>query len=960
MNKKCLYSNPAIASLITILLLSSLSNTQLLAVAAEPIFQEQNTNESLELHYKFDESAGSTTIVDYSGKNRAGTVSEGANIILGVADPELTSVLQKTGAGTVIAIGYEGIAGNAPRSISFYFKQEELGFRNIFRYGDEDTGMVLLNITAAGRLRFVNKVGGSFLESQSTIQADKWVHVAWVIQSGAGNSVNAKLYINGVLTNTTPSAGFDNTLNTIISGDVNAIDNYDGAYFMSDLRMFSSALSAAQVLDLLLIKQQQDISFKLPAGINADLGTLQLSAIASSGLGVNYTSSNPSVATISGNKLTVVGEGVTNITARQSGNAFFKEAPSVTKRLEIHPPTDPGIAFDLQAFIDDKIAQGQKQIMLPEGRLRLSQGRNNAHLFFENLEGISLIGNNTELICTETIQAIKLENCSNVKIQGINIDYDPLPYTQGIITAVSGDKSWITVDLLDGYPTTVINNRVEFFDAETAELVTSTYYGITFDLNRSTRRVIITKTNFRPDFSFENVGDIAVLDSEANRRIPHAILMDDCKDMVLEDVSLYAGTAFGFFERNCSNSQYLGCKVIRRPVEEEIAPRAMRRMRSINLDGFHSKHAEIGPTYSQCIAQYNGDDGFAVNGDYHIIAATSNNLITVIGKAGATPNILPGDSVELVSYEGERLPNAKVMSITKGRGVTAIERSFLNAQNLINSAADTRNATDTYTVEVDRSVDLPLGSLIASANRLGNGAKVIGCIAGPTRSRGILIKSSDVVISDNTVQGTWGQAIKMSPEYKWLEAGTGGNIKVINNTITHSHEASIAIYAIAGNGQTAVVGSHKNVEVSGNKISNSVNPGIAITSTSDLWIENNKISDVDNSLIIPGIEDFGNAEDPSREIYLENVAFRVIVESPLRLEDRTLSITVFPNPVSGQLNIQPKDGQPKPYIIYDAQQRQVFSSPTGTDQWIDVSLWADGIYFLYTEGLTYKIIKKRP
>lgn len=955
-NNKCLDSNPSIIAGFKILFLLISVNVHASTIS---FTKEKAADESLELHYKFDESTGVTEIVDYSGKGRTGTISVNANITLGVEDSDLTSVLQKTGSGTVIANNYEGVSGNGARTVSFYFKQDEPGFCNIFKYGEEESGMVLLNVTAAGKFRFVNKVGGSFLESQIAIQPNEWVHLAWVIQSGSEDAVDAKLYLNGVLTDFSSSAGFDNTLNTITSGDVNAIDNYDGSYYMSDLRVYSKALEESEVLDLLLIKQDQQISFTLPSGINEDLGSLKLSAKSSSGLGVSFTSSNQSVATISGNTLTVVGQGTTNITASQVGNQYFKAAPSITRSLTVHSPTDPGTAFDLQAFIDSKIAQGEKEITLPAGRLRVPMGQNNTHLYFENLEDITLIGNNTELICTETVQAIKFLNCKNFKIQGINIDYDPLPFTQGVITAISGDKSRITVDLLDGYPTTVINSRVEIFDAESGELATSTYYGITHNLNASARQVIITKTNFHPDFSFEKVGDIAVLDSEGNRRIPHAVLMDDCTGMILEDVLLYAGTSFGFFERNCSNSKYTGCKVIRRPIEDELVPRALRRMRSNNLDGFHSKHAEIGPNYTQCVAQYNGDDGFAVNGDYHIITETNDNLLIVIGKAGDMPNILPGDSVELVSYTGERVANAKVISITKGRAVSNAERAFLNSQNLINDAANTRDATDTYIVEVDHSVDLPLGSLIASANRIGNGAKVIGCVAGPTRSRGILIKSSNVIISDNIVNGTWGQAIKMSPEYKWLEAGTGVNIKVTNNTITNSHEASIAIYAIAGNGETGLVGSHKNVEISGNQISNSVNPGIAVTSTSGLLLENNTISNTNNSYIIPGIEDFGNAEDPAREIYLENIEYRVVVESPLHIEESILSITVFPNPVSAQLNIHLQDGKPKPYIIYDANQRVVFASPNGTDQWIDTSFWTEGIYFLHSEGHTYKIIKKR-
>ncbi|MEM9896938.1 MAG: hypothetical protein AAF789_11255, partial [Bacteroidota bacterium] len=125
------------------------------------------SNEFLELYYKFDESEGAKEIIDYSGKNRIGVISEGANIRLGVPDDSFGSVLQKTGSGTITVPGFEGFGGSSPRTIAFYFKQEELGFRNIFRYGDDSQGLNLLNITGLGHLRFVNKIGGSFIESNA-------------------------------------------------------------------------------------------------------------------------------------------------------------------------------------------------------------------------------------------------------------------------------------------------------------------------------------------------------------------------------------------------------------------------------------------------------------------------------------------------------------------------------------------------------------------------------------------------------------------------------------------------------------------------------------------------------------------------------------------------------------------------------------------------------------------------
>ena len=754
-------------------------------------------------------------------------------------------------------------------------------------------------------------------------------------------------------------AQFSSWVNTVLSEDVAAVDDYDGSYFMSDLRVFSKPLVVEEIRHLLLIRQDQEITFNLAPNVNVDLVSLPLRGIASSSLPITYESSNPGVASFSGGALNIMGEGTTQITASQVGSQLFKPAESIVQTLTVQAATNAGTPFDLKAFIDSEIAQGKKEITLPGGRIRLPETTANTHLAFENWQDVTIFGNNTEIVFTETLQGIRLLNCSNVKIQDFSMDYDPLPFTQAIITSISGNKSQITAQFLDGYSTTVRNSRVEIYDGQSAELTASTYYGVSFQVDELARQVIINKTRFDPAYSFEKAGDIVVIDSRGSRNIPHGILMEGCTDMVLENVTLFSGTAFGFFERYCSNSLYSACQIIRRPIESELVPREMRRMRSINLDGFHSKHARVGPTYTECVVGYNGDDGFAVNGDYHIITETNENQLIVIGKAGLAPNIEVGDSVELVSYSGERVSNGKVQSISVGRAVTQSERNFLNNQIFNGEAEDTPNAINTYTIVIDRAIDLPLGSLIASANRLGNGVKVLNCTVGPTRSRGILIKSSDVLVSGNTVIGTWGQGIKMSPEYRWLEAGTGENIKVVDNFISESHEAATAIYAVGGNGETGAIGSHQNVEIIGNEISGSVNPGIAVTSTSDLFLDNNTITNVNNSYIISGIEDFGNAEDPSRQIYLENVEMRIVVVGPLLgLEEAPLTIIVYPNPVCDQLSILPREGKPEPYIIYDSQQRVIFESPAGDANLVDVSSWSEGIYFLRTEKHTYKIIKR--
>jgi len=93
-------------------------------------------------------------------------------------------------------------------------------------------------------------------------------------------------------------------------------------------------------------KLEQTITFNALADKTTDDVPFQLTATSDSGLAVSYTSSNLAVATISGDMLTIVGEGSTTITASQAGDATYRPATDVDQiqlvTLGITNPCDPG------------------------------------------------------------------------------------------------------------------------------------------------------------------------------------------------------------------------------------------------------------------------------------------------------------------------------------------------------------------------------------------------------------------------------------------------------------------------------------------------------------------------------------------------------------------------------------------------------------------------------------------
>ena len=496
-----------------------------------------------------------------------------------------------------------------------------------------------------------------------------------------------------------------------------------------------------------------------------------------------------------------------------------------------------GEDFDLCGFIDSKSKSGEKRIVIPPGQYRVKP-KKRCHLLLQDLRDVEIVAAGVEMICTETTRALTISNCRNLMLRGLTIDYDPLPFTQGRIVKLSEDGRVHEIKLFDGYPRSdnVEERKYAIFKSDTRTLRFGSYYDFKVE-KLAPDRIRLTKVKYARKHP-EQVGDTIVIGASdaPGGSIPHAIFIDRSKDLVLEDVTLYASNCFGYIESNCSNTTYRRCRVDRRPSETDIRKRADPRVRSLNADAFHSKHAVVGPKYIECSARFQGDDCIAINGDYHMVMAAEGATLRVMGKHGL--NIKPGDPLEVVNYEGVRLPDAKAVSVKEIGKITDEERAFLSRQRM-NERYKNGKANRVFEVVADRPLDLPRGSVIAAANRIGNGFKIINGRFGFNRSRGLIVKASHGEIIGNKLEGCEMHAIYLAPEFWWLEAGSSDGVVIRDNVITRCGSRPIAIVARGGRGKVAPAGAHNDITIVGNRIEKCPNPAIWVTSTKGLLLKGN-------------------------------------------------------------------------------------------------------------------------
>lgn len=202
------------------------------------------------------------------------------------------------------------------------------------------SGAVSLN---GGLAPGVNGVGTLTLGSTLT-QAGSSTTTLQVAKAGSSLSNDR---VQGISTLT-----FGGTLTVLASGDALAAGDlfdlfdattYSGTFATVNLPALPGGLvwNTSQLLTAGTIVvengvQPQTITFGTLAAKTFGDAPFALGATASSGLAVSYSSSNPSVATVSGNTVTIVGAGTTTITASQAGNASYLAATPVDQVLTVN------------------------------------------------------------------------------------------------------------------------------------------------------------------------------------------------------------------------------------------------------------------------------------------------------------------------------------------------------------------------------------------------------------------------------------------------------------------------------------------------------------------------------------------------------------------------------------------------------------------------------------------------
>ena len=276
-----------------------------LAAVPQTIWTEQGQDKTIKLNYTGGDASEKTAIItSFPAQGQLFQYNAGSR------GPQITTVpTALTDVNRNVIYAATGTAGNGVGNFNFKIHDAN---------GDSPEATIKVNVSPPG-------IPGVLYTAKSTnveIQLDRIMNDPAGKQSqfevkvyGTPVTINSASLKTGdpytiVLNLAIPLAGTETVLVSYTQGDVSATT---GGFLLS-------------FTDQPVTLTAQTITFAQNLTRKLNESPFGLTATASSGLGMTYSSSNPAVATISGNTATLKAVGTSEITARQAGNTTFAHA----------------------------------------------------------------------------------------------------------------------------------------------------------------------------------------------------------------------------------------------------------------------------------------------------------------------------------------------------------------------------------------------------------------------------------------------------------------------------------------------------------------------------------------------------------------------------------------------------------------------------------------------------------
>lgn len=442
-------------------------------------------------------------------------------------------------------------------------------------------------------------------------------------------------------------------------------------------------------------------------------------------------------------------------------------------------------AAGIQQALLESANAGKTEFTIKPGNYRFTANSQWTLTAWNGIENMRIFAKDVTFIFEAWKFGLLLNECENLQIDGLTLEYDPLPYTQGRIIEIHDDalpgKSYIDYKTDDGFlPMARIS---KWFDeaaptrSKTRPMVFTACtlmrlpLFIRIALPTPSTRIIILKRGDRLAIEHRTSGS--------------AIIMYRCSNVTLKNVRIFSSPGGGITD--LGHHEYAGgqrlenCAVERKP--------GMDRLLATNGDAFHAYLCRKGPQIIGCKASYVGDDFLNIRGMMSVVLeATSPTEMVICMRASfeALSVLYPGTTLRFLDHKtGQPCGDAKVVSSQ------SIERPDLAP--MANDSPRTIgihgiNPNAMFLVKLEQPVQAKSLDNVIYPDDSCAGYRVENNRFSNGMARGVRLQTGNGEFIGNVIENTQGSSLSISMQCEWLEGGECKNITVRDNRFVNAFE----------------------------------------------------------------------------------------------------------------------------------------------------------------------------
>ncbi len=530
-----------------------------------------------------------------------------------------------------------------------------------------------------------------------------------------------------------------------------------------------------------------------------------------------------------------------------------------------------------------EVVQSSATTVIPAGTYRVEEGG----IRLKGLRDAVIDARGVTLLASDhRSSALTISDCENLTLRGFTLDYDPLPFTQGTITAVDPDKRTVDIALHAGYPALSTFEKLRplnLFDPDGRwKIGVPEYYMKKIeDLGGHQARAYFSKG--AGGFDLFTVGDKVAM----NVRGFAGIKITDCSSGIrLENVTIYAAPGIAVIVRFAEDGGALErVRVVPGPPPEGATE---PRLLSSSADALNVAYTRGGLVVSGCEFSHMGDDSINLHGVALPVLKWIDHktFLTMRPYAGEDFDKLlhAGDEIHFLSdTDYSQLQTAR---LAQARKTEEKAEDWADALKKFWPHASKHNESSFFVIELQEPVaDVPAGSYTEVPATNASGFTIHDNYFHDHRARGLRLMSTDGVVENNRFERIKGVAISLGPQFTyWAEAGWCSDITIRGNTILDVGEGaaicsaesetlgaiSIACRMLTPEATNNLPAGNHNITITDNLIDGCSVAGISVSAARDVVITDNTIRRV-NQRACPeaGSRQGLHSEDPITVIQAE-------------------------------------------------------------------------------------------